>query len=69
MKRRKPTPQSILITAAAVAWFGLALHAMTGCSTAHGFGTVMQGVGQMMDGLGTDIQHASEGTRERMSQD
>lgn len=62
MKRRKSTPQSILITAAAVAWFGLALHAMTGCSTISGAAGLMRGIAQ-------DVEDAAEGARERMAQD
>jgi hypothetical protein len=64
MQRTRNTrnPQTIILLVAAVAWFGLALHAMTGCSTVSGAAGLMRGIAQ-------DVEDAAEGARERMAQE
>lgn len=50
----------MILAACAVAWLGIAIHAMVGCSTVSGAAGLVRGIAQ-------DIEDMSEGTRERMA--
>lgn len=50
----------MILAAVAVAWIGVAVHAMMGCSTVSGAAGLVRGIAQ-------DVEDMAEGTRERMA--